>query len=157
MTEISFPNENAFSKWFIKNHKLLGFSRLIKNNKNQYPDFIMERDGNEIRVELETLSSHFIDHGHDPNNVDLVVCIVYNKPLEVPTLEITNAYFIPRWAKHYTPSIPPPIITLPYRGVATLQQNNKITIPSKIAHSLNIEPGDIIGYSIIVTPVGTTG
>jgi len=86
-----FESEYQFHEWFKKNFSLFGFDKIIEERirSDGFPDFIMLRNNKEVRVELETLSSHFILHKHDPKNVDLVVCIVKDKELPIKTLEIT--------------------------------------------------------------------
>ena len=86
-----FENEYQFHEWFKNNFHLFGFDKIKEENKRNdgSPDFIMLRSNQEVKVELETLSSHFILHKHDPKDVDLVICLVKDKELPVKTLEIT--------------------------------------------------------------------
>ena len=84
-----FNNEHEFSEWFKLNYYLFGFDKLIKEQKNATPDFILSRNGKKVRVELETLSGNFIIHKHNPADVDLVICLINNKKLPVETLEIS--------------------------------------------------------------------
>lgn len=86
--ELSFSNESDFHNWFADNYTLFGFNRIIKQSINSYPDFILEKDGKEIRVELETLASNFEKHNHDPSLVDVVVCLKKDIELPVDTLEL---------------------------------------------------------------------
>lgn len=83
-----FSDERTFHKWVENNFHLLGFDSLIESNYSSFPDLILERDGKRIRVEIETLSSRFIEHKHDPNKVDLVICLIKDKELSIKTIEI---------------------------------------------------------------------
>ena len=41
----------------------------------EFPDLVIEtRTGERLRAEVETKSSHFRYHGHDPEGCDLVIC-----------------------------------------------------------------------------------
>jgi len=90
-----FNNEEEFRKWFKKNFMIFGFSKIIEERKTKAgsPDFIMESDNKPIRVELETLSSHFIEHKHKKEEIDLVICLVNNRKLPVKTLELVSFGF----------------------------------------------------------------
>ncbi|MFH1500519.1 MAG: hypothetical protein ABIE22_01080 [archaeon] len=68
-------NEFEFKKWFERNYKKLGYSKIIKKDRGKFPDFIMIKKGKITRVELETLSSNFVLHGHNKTKVDDLVCI----------------------------------------------------------------------------------
>lgn len=89
-----FNNEKEFTQWFKSNYNLLGFDKLIKWNNSKTPDFIMEKERDQIKVELETLSSHFFVHKHNPKDVDLVICIIDDKKLPVKTIEIGKFEYI---------------------------------------------------------------
>lgn len=84
-----FDNEQGFCNWFKENYCLFGFDKIVKENKRSFPDFILMKKGKEIRVEIETLSSNFIRHNHNPVEVDMVICLLNDMELTVPTLEIT--------------------------------------------------------------------
>jgi len=86
-----FENEYQFHEWFKKNFDMFGFDKIKEERLGSagYPDFIMIKSGKEVRVELETASSHFIQHKHDPKGADLVICLVNDKEIPVKTLEIT--------------------------------------------------------------------
>lgn len=88
-----FSNEEQFSKWFVENYNLIGFSKIYKQNPSSFPDFIMIKDEKKVRVELETASSNFIKHGHDASEVDLVICLVRDIDLPVEILEINMFQF----------------------------------------------------------------
>jgi hypothetical protein len=75
----------------------LGF--LIESIRTDFPDCEGKRCLNaegtrwqHVRIEFEYKSSNFIEHGHDPNGCDLIVCWVHDladSPLEV--LELKSA------------------------------------------------------------------
>lgn len=87
---IRVKDESDFRNWFKKNYKILGFQGIIKSNTKKCPDFIMSKNGKEIKVELEVKSSNFLEHHHPIGKVDLVVCVVNNKNLDLPTIEVPN-------------------------------------------------------------------
>ena len=49
----------------------------------------MIMDNKEVKVELETLSSHFIEHNHNPNDTDFVICLLKDKELPVKVIEVS--------------------------------------------------------------------
>lgn len=89
-----FSNEKEFVKWFENNFTLLGFSKILEKRISRFPDFKMEMDGKELEVELETLSSNFIRHKHDPEKCDFVVCLLEDIRLPVKTIEIKTFEFL---------------------------------------------------------------
>lgn len=55
----------------------------IKCVREAFPDALYEdMDGNEIRVEFEVKSSHFMDHQHEPQKCDYVICWQDNLTLD---------------------------------------------------------------------------
>jgi len=86
--------ENEFKKWFEKNYKKLGYSKIIKKDNGKFPDFIMLRKGKEIKVELETLASNFILHKHNPEKVDEIICIKKDIDIGVLTREINGLNYV---------------------------------------------------------------
>lgn len=44
--------------------------------RGEFPDALFEdvRTGEQIRVEFESLSSHFLDHSHAPSRCDAIIC-----------------------------------------------------------------------------------
>lgn len=88
-----FSNEEQFSRWFVENYILIGFTQIYKQNRANFPDFIMIKDEKKVRVELETVSSNFIKHDHDASEVDLVICLVKDTELPVEILEINMFEF----------------------------------------------------------------
>jgi len=99
MAKKSITCEKELSKWFIKNHKSLGYEEIVKNNNGRFPDFTMKKGGKDIGVELETLSSNFILHKHNKNEVDEVVCVKKDKELGVKIIEASELEFIPRMTR----------------------------------------------------------
>jgi len=79
-----FGFETDFAEWFQSNYRELVYSRILKaQTQAETPDFIMERDGKPVRVELETRASDFLYHKHDIADVDEVVCVIDDKKLPV--------------------------------------------------------------------------
>jgi Arc/MetJ-type ribon-helix-helix transcriptional regulator len=92
-------SEQELRDWFIENHRKLGYVKILKNNKRNFPDFIMLRNSQQVLVELETKASHFILHKHDKKKVDEVVCIENDTHLGIPVFEIKELQFLPRLAR----------------------------------------------------------
>ena len=89
-------NEYEFEKWFEKNFRKLGYAKILKKNKDKFPDYIMIRDNEKVRVELELRSSNFILHKHDKKKVDEIVCITKDIDLGIPTKEIKKLVYEPQ-------------------------------------------------------------
>jgi len=89
-------NESEFKEWFKHNFEVFGYSKIIKDNKGKFPDFIMLKESIQIGVELETLSSNFILHKHDSKKVDEVICIEKDVDLNVPLKIATSVEFQPQ-------------------------------------------------------------
>ena len=49
----------------------------------------MTMDNKEVKVELETLSSHFIQHNNNPKHTDFVICLIKDKELPVTTIAVS--------------------------------------------------------------------
>ena len=81
-------NELEFKRWFEKNFRELGYSKILRKDGGIFPDFIMLKKNKKTRVELETVSSNFILHGHNIKNVDEVVCIKKDSDLKLPVIEV---------------------------------------------------------------------
>ena len=97
--KIIIRNEAELSKWFVNNHKKLGYSKIIRKDIGKFPDFIMLKNKKEVLVELETLSSNFILHNHDEKKVDEIICIkndIENNVLKIPIIELNNLKYAPR-------------------------------------------------------------
>ncbi len=84
----TIKNEKQFADWFKKNYGKLGYDKIVRGDISRFPEFIMLRNGKEIRVELETISSNFIAHKHDYDDVDEIVCLVKDVELEKPVFEV---------------------------------------------------------------------
>jgi hypothetical protein len=59
-----------------------------------YPDCTLLVDGRELRVEFELYSSNFVEHDHDPEKCDLVVC--WKQDRSLGTLKILELYKVVR-------------------------------------------------------------
>jgi len=86
--------ELEFKKWFEKEFKRLGFSKIVKKDNGTFPDYIMLKGDKEIKVELETLLSNFILHKHRLKDVDEVICIKKDINLDIPVKEVRELEFI---------------------------------------------------------------
>lgn len=87
---VKIRNESDFKNWFKKNYKKLGFSKIVRYDQQRFPDFVMLRDGKEVRVELEIKSSNFILHKHPIGEVDEIICIKKDVELKMPITELRN-------------------------------------------------------------------
>lgn len=92
-TREKFESEIEFRKWFEENYTIFGFEDIIESKRTEFPGYKVLKDGEELNVELETLSSNFITHGHDPEKVDIVICLIEDEELPVKTIEITEFEF----------------------------------------------------------------
>ena len=126
---IKIRDEFEFNNWFKINYKKLGFSKIIKDNGGRFPDFIMEKDGKKVRIELETYSSNFILHKHPINKTDFVVCIEKDIDLPVQTIIAKNFKLVGFEQKR------------PYslqEQILKLFKNKKVVTSSEIAKLLKI-------------------
>ncbi len=100
MKKIAY-SEGKIVNWFENNYKKLGFEKIIKKQWNKTPDFIMMKDGKEIKVEIEYLSSDFIKHRHKISEADVVICC--KKDVELEGIEVISLehIFIPYWTEIY--------------------------------------------------------
>lgn len=80
MTDTTQRMETFLIDWFHHNYKKLGYDRLIKRT-NRCPDYIMERDGVKLKVEIENTSADFLSHGHKTEDVQILLC--YEKTADV--------------------------------------------------------------------------
>lgn len=94
--DIFIRNEKQFAEWFKKNYTRLGYQKIVRKDIKTCPDFIMLKDGKEVGVELETLSSNFVLHKHDLNKVDEIVCLIKD-------LELGKPILVAKEAKHKIP------------------------------------------------------
>lgn len=59
---------------FAKLHVALGYPRIVKVRQG-FPDVqAIDENNDTVRIELETIATNFIGHGHDPSKCDIVVC-----------------------------------------------------------------------------------
>ena len=91
---IEIENEFMLKQWFEKNFEKLGYDSIVRKDIGIFPDFIMLKNGKEIKVELETISSNFILHNHDIDKADEVVCITKDVDLGIPIVEIKGLKFV---------------------------------------------------------------
>lgn len=76
---LEFYNEEDFHHWFELNYSLFGLKKLIKSDRF-FPDVIAETfDGVQLRIELELVSNNFVNHGHNPDECDLIICFVSSR------------------------------------------------------------------------------
>ena len=99
-------SEADVEKYFEAQHKELGFTRILKKQHDRTPDYICLRNGKKVKVELEYLSSSFIQHRHKVEDVDVVICV--SKDKEIPGVEIIALdhvlkpyHYLPFWEKYY--------------------------------------------------------
>ncbi len=94
-TREKFQKIRRFREWFEENFQNLGFDKIKETKERGSPNYVMEKDGEEIRVELETLASNFLKHGHDSKKIDLVICLLKDEELPVESREITEFKLTP--------------------------------------------------------------
>lgn len=68
------------------------------------PDAILVKNGVDVRVEFEHKAKNFVNHKHDPNDVDLIICWENDWPgSPVPVLSLENYTTLtkptPRWQR----------------------------------------------------------
>jgi len=74
--------------WIKENFKELGYDEIVSVNSSTFPDFIMKKEGKEVKVEAEIFASSFVKHKHNPQEVDEVLCVVNDANLPVKTIKI---------------------------------------------------------------------
>jgi predicted HTH transcriptional regulator len=87
---VKIKNESELNNWFKNNYRKLGFEEMIRHDIGVFPDIIMKKGGEKIRVELEIKSSNFIAHKHRKEDVDTIICIDNDIELGIPTIELKN-------------------------------------------------------------------
>ena len=128
---IRIRNELDFQNWFKKNYKKLGFSKIIKQNHTDFPDFIMQQDGKKVRVELEIKSSNFILHKHPISKVDKVICIKKDLELDIPIIELKNFRVVGNLENtHYSLE----------NRILKLFEKDKLLITSDVAKIFDVTP-----------------
>ena len=85
-------NEIGLRELFAQVSSDYGYT--IIKSRNAFPDYLLVKDGQEIRAEAEYKSSNFFLHQHQATQCDLVVCWVHDYPLPFPVLELrTGIYY----------------------------------------------------------------
>lgn len=82
-----FAPQNEFEVLLIfsKYHEELGFPYVLKYNPNKFPDaVVIDINRNLKTVELELYASNFIEHGHNPEEVDYIICWENDLPEKDP-------------------------------------------------------------------------
>lgn len=92
-----FQAEQEVCEWFEDNYEKLGFSHIIHRQKYGTPDYIMEKNDRKVNVEIEKRARNFKEHEHNPEIVDLVVCVEKDKDLDVKTFEIARVQRATVW------------------------------------------------------------
>ena len=89
-------HENPVIAWFEKHYQELGFEKIIPERSIKYmklketmkffgyPDFLVFRKGQYLRLEIECFSSDYLYHQHKKNYADIVLCVDETKELEGP-------------------------------------------------------------------------
>ena len=76
LNQLRFYKEHDFEEWFKNNYMIFGIKELIKINR-WFPDVVARMNNNKIlRIELELMAKNFVEHDHDPNLCDLIICFV---------------------------------------------------------------------------------
>lgn len=82
-------NEIQTREWFC--YHLNEFEYSIVESQRPFPDYTLrDGSGNIILTELEYVSSNFVNHGHDPNGCDLVMCWIHDENLSLPVFELST-------------------------------------------------------------------
>lgn len=107
MTEantINFPNatycrsERDFHHQTEKNFSLFKLGEIRQSNFMKFPDIISEKNGKEIKIEIERSASNFLKHHHNINKVDYIICAEKDIALNKPIIEVKNVFFIPSFS-----------------------------------------------------------
>ncbi len=90
-------NELGVVLLFGMYHRELGFPYIIKVQQS-FPDMIaLDEEGDYCRIEFEYKSSSFIQHGHDPDGCDYIVCWIDDlddqSPLKEKTISLREEIF----------------------------------------------------------------
>ncbi len=130
MDDKIIESELQFKSWFINNFASLGYTKILKDNKGKFPDFIMLKSKKEIGVELETLSSNFILHRHDPKKVDELVCIKKDVDIPIPTLVVKTLEYESR-IKRISATVDPKTLKLIDKLLESGKYRNKSHVIEK--------------------------
>ena len=82
MQKMIVINEKQFHRWVEDHIRDFGFDEVVTSQLTRFPDIVAKKDGERTRIEVETMSSNFLLHQHDPSMCDLVICLV--KDVELP-------------------------------------------------------------------------
>ena len=75
---LRFTSEQEFEHWFEENYTLFGIRRLLKID-TFFPDVVAELFNRKVvRIELELIANNFMNHNHNPEQCDLVICFLSN-------------------------------------------------------------------------------
>jgi hypothetical protein len=105
-TEVVFC-ESYIVGWFEKNFRSLGFEKILKKQHNKTPDFIVLKNGKEVKVEIEFKTSNFIDHKHKISEADYVVCCIKDVELDKSIQVISLNHILISYHDEIYPSIDP--------------------------------------------------
>lgn len=98
-------SEGEIVSWFKKNYKELGYDKIIKENKNTFPDFVMLKEGKKLNVEIEIKSSFFFLHKHPLDKVDEIICLEEDKKIDKKIILLENFRYLPPKAKRVSISL----------------------------------------------------
>ncbi len=130
-------NETEIDNWFKKNYKKLGFSKIIRKDIGEFPDYIMLENGREVRIELETKTSNFILHNHPIEKVDKIICIEKDIELKIPVI-VVKELKLEKFDGETKYSIK--------NDIYNLFKKEKILVSSDVAKKLNIASGTAERY-----------
>lgn len=99
--------EGSIMEWFKENYKSIGFEKILKNQWNKTPDFIMLKNGKEVKVEIEFKTSDFIKHGHKVSEADYVICCVKDVELDKSIKVISLNHIFISYNDEIYPAIDP--------------------------------------------------
>lgn len=86
-----FEPENEQGVVLVFGQRVLSSPWQVVSIGTAFPDAILERDGEQWRVEFEYLSSNFDAHGHDLRECDAVICWVHDSPnLPIPVIQLID-------------------------------------------------------------------
>lgn len=85
-------SEEEVCNWFEDNFKQLGYDSIIERNKRSFPDYVMVKNGEKVKVEIETVLSHFNYHKHNLDDVDDVVCIKKDTDLPLNVICLNDVF-----------------------------------------------------------------
>ncbi len=89
MIEFVPKNETQTREWFAAHIADSEYDLVI--SQVAFPDYVLrDGDGKKHRVEVEYKSASFIQHGHNPQGCDFVLCWIHNAELTLPVLELST-------------------------------------------------------------------